>query len=285
MGVEAAVRKGSSLPAAPEGFEAAVEDVRPCAAPDVRDVDRLRSWRIDSPLFVGEENRRIGRTVRVLEFFWGKSREGRGKCDSDEKAYCSDLTSTSNELQMRDATRLSFPHKLILLRLARLKVMGKKAKNDIFISRSYAINILKEAWKVEKKRIYKITLCTERNSRSHYMCPDGIAQPSVKDLYWRCEATKVQNMLLKVAFSKRRVSQGGRRFQEEIFQHMNVPIPLELAMLVEQRLLDSTAQHSAHSSTGGPRQQRPGFKLMKFFEEHSMNEVLQSCKLMKDWIW
>ncbi|CAI0425133.1 unnamed protein product [Linum tenue] len=241
MGVEAAVRKGSSLPAAPEGFEAAVEDVRPCAAPDVRDVDRLRSWRIDSPLFVGEENRRIGRTVRVLEFFWGKSREGRGKCDSDEKAYCSDLTSTSNELQMRDATRLSFPHKLILLRLARLKVMGKKAKNDIFISRSYAINILKEAWKVEKKRIYKITLCTERNSRSHYMCPDGIAQPSVKDLYWRCEATK--------------------------------------------RLLDSTAQHSAHSSTGGPRQQRPGFKLMKFFEEHSMNEVLQSCKLMKDWIW
>ncbi|CAL1387466.1 unnamed protein product [Linum trigynum] len=76
MGVESAVRKGSSRPAAPEGFEAAVEDVRPCAAPDVRDVDKLRSWGIDSPLFVGEENRRIGRKVRVLEFIWGKSREG-----------------------------------------------------------------------------------------------------------------------------------------------------------------------------------------------------------------
>ncbi|TXG70080.1 hypothetical protein EZV62_005015 [Acer yangbiense] len=52
---------------------------------------------------------------------------------------------------------------------ARVEVMGKKAKNAIFISGIEVGKIYKEVQKVEKRRIVKSTQCNERSSRSHYM--------------------------------------------------------------------------------------------------------------------
>ncbi|CAK9155876.1 unnamed protein product [Ilex paraguariensis] len=51
----------------------------------------------------------------------------------------------------------------------RLEVMGKKAKNAMFISGNEAGKISKEIQKVEKRRIVKSTHCNERSSRSHCM--------------------------------------------------------------------------------------------------------------------
>ncbi|KAF9609647.1 hypothetical protein IFM89_017786 [Coptis chinensis] len=50
-----------------------------------------------------------------------------------------------------------------------LEVMGKKAKNAIFLSGNEAGKISREVAKVEKQRIVKSTLCNDRSSRSHCM--------------------------------------------------------------------------------------------------------------------
>ncbi|GAB4843102.1 hypothetical protein Ancab_013080 [Ancistrocladus abbreviatus] len=51
----------------------------------------------------------------------------------------------------------------------RLEVMGKKAKNALFISGNEAGKISKEIQKVEKRRVVKSTNCNDRSSRSHCM--------------------------------------------------------------------------------------------------------------------
>lgn len=49
----------------------------------------------------------------------------------------------------------------------RLEIMGKKAKNAMFITGTDAEKIAKEIAKVEKRRVVKSTSCNERSSRSH----------------------------------------------------------------------------------------------------------------------